>query len=96
MDISIDQIIPARDNMIVKRLEQTTGGTLVLPNAHAQRAELVEVVRCGSECEEYKKGDILIKSSWSGSELDFISLGHDWDKYRLISEEQVVAQIEGK
>lgn len=94
MEISIDQIIPARNNMIVKRIEQTTGGLLVLPKHHNQRAELVEVVTCGSDCTKYKEGDILIKSSWSGSELDFTSLGKEWDKYRLISEEQVVAQIE--
>ena len=96
MEISIDQIIPAENNMIVKRIEQTTGGLLVLPTHHSQRAELVKVVSCGSECTKYKKGDILIKSSYSGSELDFASLGNDWDKYRLISEEQVVAQIKEK
>ena len=93
MEVSIDQIIPARGNMIVRRIEQTTGGVLELPKYHSQRAELVEVITCGSECTKYKEGDVLIKSSYSGSELDFASLGNDWDKYRLISEEQVVAQI---
>ncbi len=96
MEISIDQIIPARNNMIVKRVEQTTGGVLVLPTHHSQRAELVEVISCGSECTKYKEGDVLIKSSYSGSELDFASLGNDWDKYRMIAEEQVVAKIESK
>ena len=96
MEISINQIIPARGNMIVKRIEQTTGGILELPRHHSQRAELVEVISCGSDCAKYKEGDVLIKSSYSGSELDFTSLGSDWDKYRMISEEQVVAQIKSK
>lgn len=96
MEISIDQIIPARNNMIVERIEQTTGGLVVLPTHHNQRAELVKVITCGDECNKYKEGDILIKSSWSGAELDFASLGSKWDKYRFISEEQVVAQIESK
>ena len=95
MEISIDQIIPSQNNMIVKRIKQTTGGILELPRHHNQRAELVEVVTCGKDCVKYKEGDILIKSSWAGAELDFASLGSEWDNYRLISEEQVVAKIKG-
>lgn len=94
MNFTIDSVIPADDNLLVERLEQDTGGLVVLPTHHNQRLELVKVVRTGKECTKYKKGDILIKSSWSGSELDFIGFGKDWDKYRFIAEGQVEGKIE--
>lgn len=94
LNFTIDLVIPADDNLLVERLEQDTGGLVVVPVKRSQRLELVRVLRTGKECTKYKKGDVLIKASWSGSELDFIGFGEDWDRYRFISEGQVEGKID--
>lgn len=84
-------IKPLADKIVVKRLEaeEKTASGIVLPDTAKEKPEQGEVIEIGKEVNEVKKGDKVIFSKYSPTEIKV-----DSSEYLVIKEEEVLAVIE--
>lgn len=81
---------PLADRVIIKRLEaeNKTASGIVLPDSAKEKPEEGEVVEVGKDVKEVKKGDKVVFSKYSPSEVK-----QDGKEYLIVKEEDVLAII---
>lgn len=81
---------PLADRVIIKRLEaeNKTASGIVLPDTAKEKPEEGEVVEVGKDVKEVKKGDKVVFSKYSPSEVK-----QDGEEYLIVKEEDVLAII---
>lgn len=81
---------PLSDRVIVKRLEAEakTASGIVLPDSAKEKPEQGEVIACGKDVKEVKKGDKIIFGKYSPTEVKL-----EGTEYLVIKEEDVLAII---
>ena len=98
------EIIPAR-NLLFIRIdeEQTTLGRIVVPLKHAEPCKIATIIAVGptagydnklekNVC-DYKPGDKVLINSISGSIVYILSEGYAEDRWRMVSDGEVLAKI---
>lgn len=81
---------PLADRLIIKRLEaeEKTASGIVLPDTAKEKPEQGEVLEVGKDVKEVKKGDKVIFSKYSPSEVKV-----DGNEYLIVKEEDILAII---
>ena len=81
---------PLADRIIIKRLEaeEKTASGIVLPDSAKEKPEQGEVIACGKDVKEVKKGDKVIFGKFSLTE---VKVGDK--EYSVIKEEDVLAIV---
>lgn len=81
---------PLADRAIVKRLpaEDETRSGIVLPDTAKEKPEQGEVIACGKDVKEVKKGDRVIFGKYGPVEVKI-----DGSEYLVIKEEEILAII---
>jgi len=81
---------PLADRVVIKRLEaeNKTASGIVLPDNAKEKPEEGEVVEVGKNVKEVKKGDKVVFSKYSPSEVK-----QDGKEYLIVKEEDVLAII---
>lgn len=81
---------PLADRVIIKRLEteEKTASGIVLPDSAKEKPEQGEVLATGKDVKEIKKGDKVIFSKYSPSEVKV-----DGTEYLIVKEEEILAIV---
>lgn len=81
---------PLADRVIIKRLEakNKTASGIVLPDSAKEKPEEGEVVEVGKDVKEVKKGDKVVFSKYSPSEVK-----QNGEEYLIVKEEDILAVI---
>lgn len=81
---------PLADRVVIKRIEaeEKTASGIVLPDTAKEKPEEGEVIACGKDVKEVKKGDKVIFGKYSTSEVK-----KDGEEYLIVKEEDILAVI---
>lgn len=81
---------PLADRVVLKRLEaeEKTASGIVLPETAKEKPEQGEVIACGKDVKEVKKGDKVIFSKYAGTEAKVSGT-----EYLIVKEEDILAII---
>lgn len=81
---------PLADRVVIKRIEAEakTASGIVLPDTAKEKPEEGEVIEVGKDVKEVKKGDKVVFSKYSPSEIK-----KDGEEYLIVKEEEILAVI---
>lgn len=75
--------------------EKTTAGGIILPDQHSEGTRLAKVLSVGKDVSpDVKEGSIWAVNWHAGTPLHFVTIGILDDTLRLISESELMAQVE--
>lgn len=85
------KIMPLNERVVLKMKEQEelTAGGLFLPNTAKEKPEFAEVIAVDTGIEKVKKGDLVLISKYSGTEVKLEGV-----EYIIVKEEDILAKIE--
>ena len=94
------KVKPAGDNVLVKRVEPTTKGSIIIPDTAKEKPKQGRVVALGTGARDkdgkkkpfsVKAGDLVIFESYSGTEITI-----DEEEYLIVSEDSILGIVKGK
>lgn len=87
------KIKPLKKRVLVKRCEaKTTKGGIILPDAAQEKPKEGEVVAVGPENKDVKVGDLVMFSSYAGTE---VKDQQGEEEYLILSADDVLGILEG-
>ena len=94
------KIIPQGDRVYARLLpikEETYGEgevKIIIADKHSKNSRIGEVLAVGGEVENFKEGDFILVSFYTGIVLDLLSEHMVDDTYRIFSSSEIIAKVE--
>jgi len=94
------KVKPVGGNVLVKRVEPTTKGGIIIPDTAKEKPKQGRVVALGTGARDkhgkkkpfsVKEGDLVIFESYSGTEITI-----DEEEYLIVSEDNILGVVTGK
>ena len=84
------KLVPLGDRVVLKQLEaeETTKSGIVLPGQSKEKPQQAEVIAVGPGTEEVKKGDQVIYSKYSGTDVKL-----DNTEYIIVKQSDILAIV---
>ena len=84
------KFVPLGDRVVLKQLEaeETTKSGIVLPGQSKEKPQQAEVIAVGPGTEEVKKGDQVIYSKYSGTDVKL-----DNTEYIIVKQSDILAIV---
>ena len=92
------KIIPQGDRVYARLLpikEETYGEQkIIIADKHSKNSRIGEVLAVGDEADNFKEGDFILVSFYTGIVLDLLSEHMVDDTYRIFSSSEIIAKVE--